>query len=366
VPHNSQWLVAAGMLVTLVCLVAHLQLNPTFRLSDNLPADTRASFDETRKSTSLAIGDAVQVVLYTSPDKATDRPRLNELERKVQEALEDQPVLFGTWSLAALRRWIEDEAHAKPEQIDKVMRELPDNLVRRFLSSTGRAAVVTGYLPDLDARETLDVVTAIEERLKPVRAQYPDFKIALTGLPVLAATNSSSMVNQLNLSLLAAIVLVSVLLGAAFRSRTVALVSLLPNVLPLVTTGAALALLGRGLDYASVTALTVAFGLAVDNTIHFLTRFREEEKDAPDRKAAIAATLARIGPVLIATTMVLGFGMATTQVSELPQTQLFGRLCLSVLVVALLADLFLLPSIILMLRKPIQWRIREPTEPAAE
>jgi len=356
VPRQRQALVLAGIVLTLGFLMVHLRLEPTFRLSDNLPAQLRASFAETRASAKLAIGDAVAVVVHSPPGAQAGSERLSELERAVQEALEWQPVLFGTWSLAALRRWAEDQAHARPEQLKLLMAQLPDNLVRRFSSKDQRSAVVTGYLPDLDARETLDVVSAIERRLEPLRGRYPGFQILLTGLPVLAATNSSGMVAQLNWSLLAAIVLVCVLLGAAFRSAWVALVSIVPNVLPLVSTGAALAVLGRGLDYASVTALTVAFGLAVDNTIHFLTRFREEARTAPTQQAAIAGTLSRIGPVLIATSLVLGFGMATTQVSELPQTQLFGQLCLGVLAVALLADLFLLPAIILASGNISPWR----------
>ena len=105
-------------------------------------------------------------------------------------------------------------------------------------------------------------------------------------------------------------------------------------------------MLGFGFQFTSVVALTVAFGIAVDNTVHFLHRYQLQRRDS-DPRAALADTMVKVGPVLIAATAVLMLGIGVTQLSVLPTVELFGRLCMVILFAALFATLMLLPALIL-------------------
>jgi len=118
--------------------------------------------------------------------------------------------------------------------------------------------------------------------------------------------------------------------------------------------------LGSGMQFTSVIALTVAFGVAVDDTIHFLNGFRHlpPEGGLSDR---LTRTSRRIGPVLIGATAVLITGMTTTLTSALPTIALFGKLVMITLASALVGDLFFLPAI--MAGPARSWFTPKPSSP---
>ena len=113
-------------------------------------------------------------------------------------------------------------------------------------------------------------------------------------------------------------------------------------------------LLGRGLQFASIVALTVSFGLGLSATIHFLNRLRLEDRPGQDPAIAVARATVLMGPPLILTTVVLACGLAVTVLSDLPSLRLFGWLSAFAMVMALVADLLILrPTIMFLLRS---WR----------
>jgi uncharacterized protein len=147
---------------------------------------------------------------------------------------------------------------------------------------------------------------------------------------------------------------VSLLLGLAFRSLFVGAISLLPGLFPVVAAGAVLAATAEGLEFASVIALIVIFGLGVDSLIHFLNRLRREQRPHEDTRAAIRRARVLVGPAIILTTIVLAFGLGVTAFSDLPSLRLFGGVCAITLLASLVADLVFLPALIaLHRRKPM-------------
>jgi predicted RND superfamily exporter protein len=113
--------------------------------------------------------------------------------------------------------------------------------------------------------------------------------------------------------------------------------------------------LGEGLQFASIIAITVAFALAIDSTIHFINRFRIEEERLGGRPGtavpALMATADRIGPAVSLTTLVLALGLGVTMLSDLPSLRLFGRLTAVCLVSSLVAQLVILPATIAVYRR---------------
>jgi hypothetical protein len=146
-------------------------------------------------------------------------------------------------------------------------------------------------------------------------------------------------------------VFVSAVIGLAFRSVLIGIVSLLPGLFPVFVSGASLALTQDGLQFASIIALTVAFGLGLNATVHYLNRLRlEDGLDArPDEATARAVEL--IGPALIVTTIVLACGLAVTVFSDLPSLRLFGRLSATTLIAAMAGGLLLLPASMLIVKR---------------
>jgi predicted RND superfamily exporter protein len=269
--------------------------------------------------------------------------------------LEKEAGLGNVWSLESLRRWLDAAGDASIPTIKKYVGILPDHLVRRFIAADKRAVLVTARLPDIDASKILPVVEKIDHALEPVRKAHPGYEISVTGLPAIAARNSANLISELTWGLVGDIFLVFIFLGIALRAWLVGVASILPSLFPIFATGALLFYTGQGLQFASIVAITVAFSLAIDSTIHFLNRFRLEEErlgPGPDSaREALARTAHHIGPAVILTTIVLALGLGVTMLSDLPSLRLFGELASVCLFASLLAQLVILPAVVALYRK---------------
>jgi predicted RND superfamily exporter protein len=175
-----------------------------------------------------------------------------------------------------------------------------------------------------------------------VRQKHPGYEIAVTGLSAIAARNSANMIEKLNRGLTVEFALVALFIGLAFRSWVVMFACILPGIFPVVLSGTVLYLLGEGLQFASVVALTVSFGLGLSATIHFLNRLRLETTPGVSSDIAVERATVLVGPALILTTVVLACGLVVTVFSDLPSLRLFGWLSAFAMIAALVADLFIL------------------------
>jgi len=271
---------------------------------------------------------------------------------EVHAILEKQAGVGNVWSLETLRRWLAEKmGRSDVATLKQYAGYLPEHLVHRFLSAKQDAAVVSGLIPDKDANQLLPLVEQLDKSLNAVRASHPGFQVAVTGLSAIAARNSSAMIGRLNKALTIEIVFVAAFIGLAFRSVVVLFSAILPAIFPILASGVLLWGVGMGLQFASIVALTVSFGLGLSATIHFLNRLRLE--DRPDQSPGVGVERATVlvGPALILTTIVLACGLAVTVFSDLPSLRLFGWLSAFAMIAALFADLFILrPTIMFLLR----------------
>jgi len=214
------------------------------------------------------------------------------------------------------------------------------------------AVLVSGRIPDKDAAELLPVVNRLDKALNAARLEHPGYKIAVTGLAVIAARNSADMIGKLNRGLTIEFAFVAAFIGLAFRFVAVTLATIVTGVFPVVAAGALLWLLGDGLQFASVVALTVSFGLGLSATIHFMNRLWREIRPDEAPGAAVERATVLVGPALILTSIVLTCGLAATSFSNLPPLRMFGWLSAFAMLAALLADLFILrPTITFLLSR---------------
>ena len=170
------------------------------------------------------------------------------------------------------------------------------------------------------------------------------------------------MIGKLNMALTVEIVFVAAFIGLAFRSLVVMFASILPGIFPVVLAGTVLWLMGEGLQFASVVALVVSFGLGLSATIHFLNRLRLEDRPDADPGVGVERATILVGPALILTSVVLACGLAVTVFSDLPSLRLFGWLSAFAMLAALTADLLILRPTAMFLNQ-IARRIAGPAWP---
>ena len=333
------------------CGWAYLQLEPRYRLADQVPDREQALGATGRIDEKLTGANPVHIMIEWKTGEGLFTPRPLEVIAKTHEVLEKQAGLGNVWSLESLRRWLKEAGDERIETVQKYVKILPEHLVRRFIAKEGDAVLVTGRLPDIDSSRILPVVETIDRALDELRRQYPDYTVSVTGLPAIAARNSARMIRQLNEALPICVAFAGVLLAIAFRSVFVGFVSLLPGLFPVVASGAIIWARGGGLEFASVVALLVVFGLAIDLLIHFFNRLSLEERREPRADLAIRQARVLVGPAIILTTLVLAFGLGVTVFSDLPSLRLFGFVCGITLLASLLADLVFLPGLIMLIRK---------------
>jgi len=340
-----------GIALAAIFGALHWTLEPRYRLADQVPDREQALKAVDRLEDKLTGANPVDVMIELPAGTSYYAPEPLDVTAKVHRLVEQQAGLGNVWSAQTLRRWLAETGQDDIPTLKQYVSLLPAHLTQRFVTQEQDAAVVTGRIPDIDASELLPVVNDLDKSLEPIRAAHPEYRISVSGLSVIAARNSAAMIQKINLMLTAEIVLVSAFIGLAFRSALIGIVSLLPGLFPVVVAGASLALTGEGLQFASIVALTVAFGLGFNATVHYLNRLRLEEArgGAPETNTARAAEL--IGPALILTSVVLSCGLAVTVFSDLPSLRLFGRLSATTLIAAMIAGLFLLPACALLVRR---------------
>ena len=218
------------------------------------------------------------------------------------------------------------------------------DLRQRFVTDDGNHALVTGFMPTIiSSEELIRLKEGIEADIRAAGIEGAE----VGGFRVMTTYATDNIVRGLQLDLTLSVIVNLFLIGWAFRSLRVAIAAAIPNLFPVLGTEAWLYFSGAGLQLTTVLALTIAFGIAVDDTTHFLSHYlhsrREEGRSHMD---AIHHTMQRIGGAIIAATLILCSGMAIVMFSALPQVALFGTLFVITLGFALIGDVFILPALL--------------------
>lgn len=323
--------------------VIYGHLEPRYRLADQVPDKRQAVAASDRLDAKLTGANPVNVLIQFPKGETLYSPETLQTIADVHATVEKAAGVGNVWSLETLRRWLAEKAGSDDvATLKEYVNVIPEHLVRRFIDAEQDAVVVAGRVPDKDSSQLLPIVDKLDSELDAVRKKHPGYEVAVTGLAAIAARNSAGMIEKLNRGLTVEFALVAIFIGLAFRSWVVMFACILPGIFPVVMSGTVLWAMGEGLQFASVVALTVSFGLGLSATIHFLNRLRLESRPGVGSALAVERATVLVGPALILTTVVLACGLVVTVFSDLPSLRLFGWLSAFSMVAALVADLFIL------------------------
>jgi predicted RND superfamily exporter protein len=205
---------------------------------------------------------------------------------------------------------------------------------------------MTVRIQDLGIARYEPVFLRVEGRLRELESQYPGFDFELGGEPVRRGRNLYRIVVDLAASLGTASIVILIVMAVVYRSVRMGAITVIPNLFPLVVTASMMVLLQHPLEIASVCAFTVCLGIAVDDTIHFLTRYRDERTAGKDSPDALRAAFHGVGSAMIITTFILVAGFGTVLTSDLPGQRYFAAMAVSTIAAALVGDLVFLPALL--------------------
>ena len=297
--------------------------------------------------------------------KSVTLKRINEL----QETIEEIPELSKPVSIVNVVKYAKQtfyngnpeyyELPTKQEEafiltyIKNSTKKGNDNMMKSYVDSTGQYARITTFMRDIGT----DKMAKIEERLQhKIDKLFPTerYTVTMTGKAYVFEKGTHYLVHNLVLSLLFAILLISLLMAYLFRSVKMIIVSLLPNILPLVITAGLMGFLGIPIKPSTILVFSIAFGISVDDTIHFLAKYRQELKANNWKiKRSVYATVKEAGISMFYTSVVLFFGFSVFTLSSFGGTVALGSLVATTLLFAMLSNLILLPALLLSLEKSV-------------
>jgi hypothetical protein len=239
-----------------------------------------------------------------------------------------------------------------------------NNLLYSFLDSTKRYTRVSFQMADIGTRHMDSLMAKIHPKIDSIFSPAK-YKVSVTGNSVIYARGTNFLIRNLFESVLIAIVLISLLMALLFSSLRMILVSMIPNIIPLLITAAIMGFAGIPIKPSTIIVFSIALGISVDNAIQYLSRYRHELKitNGAIRQSAISA-LHEAGFSMIYTSIVLVFGFSVFIVSGFGGTQALGILISTTLLIAMFFNIMVLPSLLLTLDKRLTSKAF--TEPIVE
>ena len=221
------------------------------------------------------------------------------------------------------------------------------SLINNLMDSTRQIMRISGRVADVGTNKMLEILDTV--RLITDSILSPEkYDVRITGSSVIFTVGTTYLVKNLFSSVGLAVLLIAIFMAWMFRSRRMVVASLIPNLLPLTLTAMLMGYFGIPIKPSTVLVFSIAFGISVDNAIHFLAKYRQELALYPDDiKKAVLNALRETGISIIYTATILLFGFSIFMFSDFGGTQALGLLVTITLLVAVLANIILLPSLII-------------------
>lgn len=225
------------------------------------------------------------------------------------------------------------------------------HMLNSFIDSTQRYTRISFQMADLGTNDMNRLLDSIRPKVAEI---FPaeDYNITITGNSLVYTRGTEFLIKHLFQSVLIAIGFISLLMALMFSSARMIVVSMLPNIIPLIVTAAIMGFTGVPVKPSTIIVFSIALGISVDNAIQYLSRYRHELKvTGNDISRSTINALREAGFSMIYTSIVLVFGFSVFMVSSFGGTKALGMLVSTTLFVAMFFNIMVLPSLLLVLDK---------------
>lgn len=345
-----------GIAVTILCAAISLTLYPDDRRTSYLPANAEATKALHRMDEALGGLEFSEVNIRWPEAVESDSAEVLKVVKEVDDLLRSEKS-FGT--PISIRSLIDALPGDSPTEARASMLELlPPPLKRAFYKPEDHLASVTFRVQDIGIARYSKVFQRVETGLKTIVSQHPGFEIWLSGSAVGRWRDVYQITVDMGTSLGSESIIIVALLAIVFRSIRFGLIAMVPNVFPLAICGAWMVFTGQPLEVVTVVSFTICLGIAVDDTIHFLTRYEEEVPRSSSRQDAIRRAFQGVGSSMIMTTLVLIVGLSTVTLSDMRDQRIFATIGLMTMVTAIVGDLIILPAILACYARPVPGELK--------
>lgn len=344
----------------------HAQNDPQYSYMSNLPPDSPALKGIQNLDKKGAGANTLEVLLDWPEEHGLKSFKTIEIIREVHNILARENSFGAVTSLHTVENWLGGGEDGEFRLLEFLETETAQSFAKSFVDLEEKSIRMSAQFQDMTSAELEPILNRLNKRVSRVESANPGLEIAVTGIVPVSSRASHEMIRQLNRSLIVAIGLILILIGVSMRSLRAGLASVLPNLFPIAMGGAYLKVFEGGLEFTSLVAFSVGFGIAVDSTIHFLNRYRLERSDGLAVNDAVQRSIMMVGPVVVMSSVLIASGIGTTLLSALPMVQLYGTVVVIVLTSAVVGTLLFLPAVMSTMEHywPARWKRAAETQAA--
>lgn len=364
--HNRSRLVyVVTALITVISLIGVLQINVNGYVVDDLPQNSPINRD--LKFFEKNFEGILPLELSIDTKKKNGILNLSTIKKvdRVEDMIAEYPEFSRSISLNKALKYASQAFYNGDPNFYRIPNDMEKNFVLSYLgNSGGNSNMLNGFVDSTKqvARVSFQMadvgskrMNALLEELKPRIDSIlnPErFDVLITGSSIIFSKGTDYMLRHLMESIILAIVLISLLRLVQFKDLRIMFISLLPNVIPLIITAGLMGFFNIPLKPSTILIFTIAFGLASDQTIYFLTRYQQELKSTTlTTSQVISDTIRETGVSMTYIALVLFFGFGIFTASTFGGTMILGLLLSITLIIALVSNLTLLPALLILLDK---------------
>ena len=353
-----QCILTISLLFLAVCIFGMTKINTNYQIKESLPKGSKIAADFEFFQENYAGFRPLQVAVNAQgQNKINDFLVVQEIEKVVQKLQGLEPIK-NVQSITTFYKGIHKANHLNKteyfklpekektfENYKKQLQKVARKPLKKFMSADAKKSRITGTVLDIGLDSIQNVYNEFN-RFSATQIDTSLVKFRLTGTGILLDKNAFYVKDSLITGLLMGLLLVAIIMALIYKNIKLIFISLLPNMLPLVFAAALIGFLGIPLEATIAVVFAIVFGIAVDDTIHFLGRYKVCLTQGKTKEEALNITFRETGRALIITTLILFFGFMVLLFSVHTPSITIGLLVSVTLLSALVFDLLLLPVLI--------------------
>jgi len=346
-------IVTGGLVLTAAVGIGILNLDVNGRIYDDIDEDTRIMQDNRFFSNNLSPQFPMEFIFDSGqPDgilRYTLLEKIRDFENFLLQFPEIQKINGFHTLISRVHQALQPESNQIVPDNDNAVAQYSlllevngGNELCRFVNFDYSTLRVSALVEDAGSKRINQIRDEVDSWLS---GKFPDQNVTITGTTILSADLTEKIVYSLAWSILLAIGAISIIMALLFKNFRLVIISLVPNLLPLVIIGGVMGYMGIAIKPSTAVIFTISLGIAIDDSIHYLARFRVEYLHRRAMWPSLATTTVKTGRAIIITSMILIAGFGTLISSTFTSTAMMGLLICITIVAALIADLLLLPSL---------------------
>ncbi len=365
---GKRWIQLATLAVVLISLFGLTKLRGLGYIFDDIPHQSSLYQDLKFFESNFNGVVPLEVVVDTGKEKGTNSSstwkRLNKLHKVLTiDTLGGRPISLVDGLKYATQAYYNGKSNQYnlPGSMEKSFiykyfnnsgGDGDADMMQAYVDSTGRYARVSVQIRDIGSEKLPAILDSLQAKADKI---FPPekYKVTFTGTAVMASTGFSYLVKELIWSVIFAFGIIGVIIAFLFRSPKMLIAAFIPNLIPLLLIAAFMGFGSIYLKPSTVLVFSVAFGIAIDFTIHFLAKYRQELEHSKlpigNRQArldALGVTIREKGLGMLYTTVILFFGFVIFMFSSFEGTKYLGMLTSMTIIVALFSNLVVLPTVL--------------------